>query len=97
MSGCVKPLAQLDMWWTKGSPLHQVPSLGHPIYLWTLNTGKELRTEWGTQETKSALGPKGGEGRGRGRWVVLTQARVLSLFHGWRALRPSIRKLDWAL
>ena len=39
-----------------------------------------------------ALGPKGGEGRGRGHCVVPMRARVL----GWSAGRPSGRRLDTA-
>ena len=39
---------------------------------------------------QSALVPKGGESRGRGRcWMVPTQVRVLGLVHGRNAGRPS--------
>jgi hypothetical protein len=46
---------------------------------------------------RSSLGPKGGEGRERGRyWVVPTQARVLGPVCGWNARRPSGGRLDMA-
>lgn len=45
-----------------GSPRHQVPNLlWHPM----LYTEEELRTDWGPQGWHWALGPKGGECKGR--------------------------------
>jgi hypothetical protein len=46
------------------------------------SSSEELRTEWGLGEAQSALGPKGGEGRGRGDagWFLL----------GWESLVWSV-------
>jgi hypothetical protein len=64
-----------------------------------LDTSEELRTEWGRGGGAGQLAPgqKGGEGRGRGHWVVPMRARVLGPVCGWTAGRPSGRRLDSAL
>ena len=74
-SVCEATKPQLSRWWTRGSPRHQVLSLGHL----TLDTAEELKTGpmwwFGQPQDERA----GGE---RGSWVVPMQARVLGPVHG---------------
>lgn len=59
-----------------------------------LDTTEDLRTKWGPQgrlgQSQSRREERAG---GKGSWVVPMQARVLGPVCGWRAGRPSCRRL----
>ena len=97
VSGCEKPWNPSSAGGEQGAVLgNRFSALGIPDT--TGHCGRAENRMGAPGAAQSALGPKGGEGRERGRCcVVPTWVRVLGPVHGWSTGRPSGGRLDAAL